>query len=485
MMNTNRIHNYLPIYLLLAFLILLSCHKEKKYSIEPNIKLKFSNDTILFDTVLTTIGSITKTLKVYNPANEHINISNINLKGGNHSQYRVNIDGLATANAINVELAPRDSLHIFIKVLINPTDENTPFIVEDILDFNVNGNKQEVKIIAWGQNANYIIGNIERNGLLYKTIVQKNENIDWIADRPYVIYGMAYIDSNAVLNIPADCKIYFHNQSGIHMAPTAQLNINGELGKEVIFRGDRFDEQYRNMSGYWKGILIEESLNPININYAKIENAEYGIRANGKLYYNGTLSINNTIIRNMTKSALEINNYNTEASNLLIVNSGERLLKIQGGGIHNFTHCSFVNYWNRSFRLDESFFLSSSYSDNDGGTTIHSLAINFANCILDGDETEELSYDYNHSVSNNISFLNCTLKTQTQTNEVSFINCIMNPTDLFVNIEENNFSPLEGSALINNGNPDKSILFPKDLLGNKRLPLPDIGALEFIPLNQK
>ncbi len=58
---------YLLFSLCLFGLFMLSCNKDDEIDNDPGIKLGFSQDTILFDTVFTTIGSATQTFKVYNP----------------------------------------------------------------------------------------------------------------------------------------------------------------------------------------------------------------------------------------------------------------------------------------------------------------------------------------------------------------------------------------------------------------------------------
>ena len=46
--------------------------------------MSFSVDTLLFDTVFTTVGSATRYLKVYNNSNSDINLENVYLDGENH-----------------------------------------------------------------------------------------------------------------------------------------------------------------------------------------------------------------------------------------------------------------------------------------------------------------------------------------------------------------------------------------------------------------
>ena len=58
----------------------LSCSlSTEEISTDPNHKLRFSTDTIFFDTVFTEIASVTKRLRVYNDHNNAVNIASIHL----------------------------------------------------------------------------------------------------------------------------------------------------------------------------------------------------------------------------------------------------------------------------------------------------------------------------------------------------------------------------------------------------------------------
>ena len=50
-------------------------------------------DTIRFDTVFTTLGSVTKQIRVYNNENKPLKIDQIRLGAGANSFYRLNVDG--------------------------------------------------------------------------------------------------------------------------------------------------------------------------------------------------------------------------------------------------------------------------------------------------------------------------------------------------------------------------------------------------------
>ena len=74
----------------------------KKDVLNTDGALTFSVDTVLFDTVFTTIGSATRQFKIYNPSNNEVNISSIMLAGGQQSKYRINVDGIPGYRVLKV-----------------------------------------------------------------------------------------------------------------------------------------------------------------------------------------------------------------------------------------------------------------------------------------------------------------------------------------------------------------------------------------------
>ena len=98
---------------------------------------------------------------IYNNNDENIKISSIRLAGGNQSQFSINVDGQSGYNFSDIEIYAKDSVFVFVRVTVNPNDQNTPFFVEDKIIFETNDNEQSVLLTAYGQNANYIIANQE------------------------------------------------------------------------------------------------------------------------------------------------------------------------------------------------------------------------------------------------------------------------------------------------------------------------------------
>ena len=162
-------------FFILLLLLFSSCRKKDDVSTNPSYSLTFSTDTIIFDTVFTTVGSITQYLKVYNPNDNKVNISNVFLAEGANSQYKINVDGTPTVLLQNIELAANDSLFIFVKITIDPTQNNSPLIISDSILFETNGNIQDVNLVAWGQDAHYFTENKHIEGLSYPNVIIAEE----------------------------------------------------------------------------------------------------------------------------------------------------------------------------------------------------------------------------------------------------------------------------------------------------------------------
>ena len=206
----------LLILILLAFSF-QACKKEHHISDDPSLKLSFSADTVLFDTVFTSLGSATHQLKIYNRSDNDLKISSIRLTGGEASPYRFNLDGENGTEFYDKTLPAGDSLFSFLRVTINPNDMNTPFVVEDELEFVTNGNTQTIKLLAWGQNANYIVGDKVTSAIAgkYTIVADSLQTTVWTNERPYVVYGWALINSYGTLKIEAGTQVYCHQGSGI------------------------------------------------------------------------------------------------------------------------------------------------------------------------------------------------------------------------------------------------------------------------------
>ena len=118
-------------FIIMFIVSVSSCDKDEIINTDSSVKLEFSSDTIIFDTVFTTIGSTTKKLMVYNKEKQKIKISSISLARGQNSPFKINIDGTSATNINDVEIRGGDSLYIFVCVTIDPNKDDNPLIQTD------------------------------------------------------------------------------------------------------------------------------------------------------------------------------------------------------------------------------------------------------------------------------------------------------------------------------------------------------------------
>ncbi len=82
---------------ILSFLILLfSCRKDS-FITSPDASVTITADTLHYDTVFTSVGSVTQTFRIVNENNQKLRLSSVKLFGGSSSNYKINVDGLATS----------------------------------------------------------------------------------------------------------------------------------------------------------------------------------------------------------------------------------------------------------------------------------------------------------------------------------------------------------------------------------------------------
>ena len=148
----------LPIVLLI---FTYSCKKEQ-IPTDGSATLQFSNDTIIFDTIFSSVGSVTKQLMVYNN-NDYDITTNIRLGGNSAGNFRMNVDGESGNNIQNVTIAANDSIFIFLEVTIDPNNANTPYIVSNSIIFTTGNKTQDVDLIAYGQDAYFHTANTYGN----------------------------------------------------------------------------------------------------------------------------------------------------------------------------------------------------------------------------------------------------------------------------------------------------------------------------------
>jgi hypothetical protein len=455
--------------IILTLITVSSCKKKDKVDSNPSLKLTFSSDTVFFDTVFTTVGSVTKRLMVFNDNASKILVSSIRLAGGGNSVFSLNVDGTSASSVSDVEIAGHDSIFIFVKVTMNPNNQNNPLVITDSILFNTNGNLQKVNLVAWGQDA-YFYRDKKLTG-----------NVTWDSIKPHVIFGYLRVDTGATLTINAGTKLYFHKSAFLAVSHLSTLTVNGNLDHPVRFLGDRLDPFYRDLPGQWDGIYLEKGSSSNEINYAIIKNGNVGISVDSILNpSNLTLSVKNTIIQNMIGNDIYAYASSIYSENCVLGDCGGAALALDFGGSYDFRQLTIGNYWSSSVRFDSALSVSN-YSFDNNGTKIFNPLTNayFGNIILYGANDDELSFRRDASTAFNFKFENCLLKTHKNISDpVLYPHCIVNKDPGFVNVLTYNYQIDSISPAILKGK-DVGVTF--DIKGKIRGSTPDLGAYQYVP----
>jgi hypothetical protein len=370
---------------------------------------------------------VTKQLHIYNRGKKAVIISSVRLARGEASPYRLNIDGRSSLSAADVELKANDSLYIFIRVTIDPNNTNNPLVQSDSILFRVNGQQQDVKLIAWGQDA-YFYAN---------TTIHRNYT--FTNDKPHVIYGQLIIDSLYTLTVEAGTKIYLHKDAQLLIHRDATLKVNGTRDNPVVFRSDRLEHDYDTVPGQWGRIWLCPGSKNNEIDYAEIRNGQIGLQADvGNNTSDPVLRMSNTKITNCTYYGLLAQGSRVQAVNCVFDGCGGNVIALNGGGNYDLRHCTVANYWTLSARRSPSISISNYYLDQKGESHIMDLQqAYFGNCILYGQMEEEISLQRKTGASFNVTFENCLLRTNLPSDApATFSSCIRNKDPKFKDLEK-------------------------------------------------
>ena len=358
--------------LIVSGTLLFSCQKHSDLS--GSNRLFLSADTLYFDTLFTTTGSVTQQVKLINANNEGITINSISLMGGSSSPFVINIDGNPGPNASGLYIGGNDSMYIFVNVLIPKGSVSTPFIVLDSIRISYTGGQQFIQLNAWGQNAHFL-----KNAEI-------NSDTVWANDLPFVIYGGLHIDSNATLTIQAGTHIYLHADAPIIV--DGSLNLLGESpdSLRVYFTGDRLDYPYSGYPGSWPGIYFNKSSKDNVLNYASFQNGNHTLVTEGPASdANPKLTLNQCIINNSLGEGILSIQSSILAVNCLLSNCGQNI-SIGQGGNYQFDYCTVASYSTLLLSHQLPVLTVSNASTDGNQIFVGDLTAVFTNCIFWGSE---------------------------------------------------------------------------------------------------
>lgn len=477
------------LYILLLAIGLASCQHDI-VSNDAALQLTFSHDTLLFDTVFTTMGTSTKTVMVYNPNKNAINIERVQMGEGKY--FYINLDGENNVDEMrNIVVRGGDSLFMFVRANIDPQEENIPVLVEDDIAFGVNGKWQHIRLQAYGQNIEKIQG---KNGLkVYQNLTLKNT-------KPYLLYDTVAVAGN--LTIEAGTTIYMH--TGAMIYAYGNVSATGTKEQPIIFRGDRTDMlfdsvPYRMASGQWDGIYLihpEGDLPPTyTLDYVEVLSGSIGlyVYSEAKEMSLPKLTLTNSRIHNHSIYGLVLQNVDADVVNCEISNCASYCVYVAGGK-HNFVHNTIAAYY--GYPYTNLNIHNNILADDVAAVYINNLSKNnaktnssFSNCIITGGRKNNLVVATPLSDYYEGRFEGNYLRTDSLDEVYAKNNVYASDSDscVFRNIyylykeyhyydfRLDSLSPARGI-----GDSIVALSYPQDRAGNRRKQYPDAGCYEYI-----
>ena len=457
---------FLPI--IFISLVLLCCKKES-FNTSTEARIGLSVDTLHFDTVFTSTGSITQKFKIFNTNNQKLKLDRVKLMGGPASPFKINVDGASTDEASNLEIAANDSMYIFVSVTINPNTASLPFIVQDSILISFNSNQEYLQLEAYGQNAHFL-----RSRVI-------TADTSFTNDLPYVILGGLLVDSSVTLNIGPGCRIYSHANAPIIVDGT--LLANGTVSDSINFRGDRLDRDYRDLPAGWPGIYFRESSKGNVLTHTSVLNAFQALVVNQPAS-NGLpkLILNSCVIDNAYDAGILCLNSSLKAVNCLVSNCGINIL-IANGGNYEIDQCTVAAYSNLYLLHKQPAVAMTNWDSADNQLFTYPLSVNFQNSIIWGDNgsvEDEVFVSKKGSDPFTVNFNHVLYKARTAPDLINFTNPLLNMDPQFDSIGVGtryfdfhlNTKP---SPAVDAG---FDLGINTDLDGRTRIPPPDLGCYE-------
>ncbi len=402
------------VFVLVTSIMLFQCDRIE-YEDSDTLDFSVSVDTVYFDTVFTEIGSVTKSFKVYNHHDKFVTLDRIYLEDES-SFFKMNVNGQVGNEIKSIDIPPLDSIYVFLIATIDPDKDisSSPFIIEENLVVEAkSSNKKSLKVIAWGQNANYFPDRF--HGRKTSVLNCQNGTLLFDDEKPFVIYGRVVIDS-CVLEIAEGNRVFFHGgivpvengfyQDGqLYITKNSQLHIRGTAESPVVIKGDRLEPEWQYAVGLFRGITIGPESRGNIIEYAQITQANSGLEIDSA----ASLVINNTEIQSTSGPGIRTRFSQVNMTNCLVVGSGKFNVYFEYGGDYDIQYCTFSNFGAEEFALGAVNYFDPNPGDASIPLRYNPLKLRMTNSILatdhpisivigEGDHPELVDYHIDHTM---------------------------------------------------------------------------------------
>ena len=401
---------------------LASCDDSRSFTDSRNALLSFSTDTVQFDTVISTVGSSTRQLVVYNRNGDGLRIASVRLGRGGETPFRVNVDGSylepeSGARAYDFEVFGGDSIRVFAEVTLPENGQDAPVAMDDELVFTLeSGVEQRVVLAAVGQDAYMWRGKV----IAADTLLQ--------AGRPIVVYDSLSVAQGVTLSMGPGVELYFHD--GANLWVHGRVVAEGTKEQPVVFRGDRTDRMfdylpYDNTPSRWGGIRLMASSADNRFSYVDIHSASYGIACDSSATDVAKLTLENSILHNIGGEGLGLYHCRTRVANTQISNTLGHCVAVVGGWAE-FVHCTLAQFYPWDADRGDALYLANQWLALDypleHAHFLNCLVTGYADDVVMGnlkDENHDVDYRFDH----------CVLRTVESDDAARFVNVVYEKPD--------------------------------------------------------
>ncbi len=398
-------HGFLTLLLCAIAFVLSACSEDDTFSTSTSNLLTFSTDTVCLDTTFSRMPTTTQTFWVYNRSKDGIRCSNIRLKNGNQTGFRVNVDGVYLGSSSgfqvnDVEIRKGDSIRVFVELTSATQQTEQPKLVTDDLVFTLeSGRQQQVNLKAWSWDAT-LIGKLEVSS---DTTIQST--------KPIVIREGIKVDSSATLTIAAGTTLYFANKAGIDVY--GRLVVNGNAENNVTLRGDRLDNMfdylpYDRVAGQWQGVHFYTSSYNNQIDYADIHSSYNGIVCDSASTETLKLHLYNSTIHNCQGYGLISTNCYLDLYNCQITNSMNDCAAFFGGRV-SLKHCTIAQFF--PFDLNQTVGVALRFQNYRNDSLYPLELFGVYNCLITGYNEDEVMGDFKDDAAASYYFSHSILRT--------------------------------------------------------------------------